>query len=189
MTRIIKNTLLFLPILFLLQQGFAQRDSTSVPPMDFSEYGAKVSVGISIIDGLGVPVRLYNNRHVFELGAYATGIVFEFDVEDEPDLVTVPMFGAGYTYFGNKFLKTKKKHNKIKSNGIAVRVNQIVGDYNTTIPSLSWAHESFKQGRTHRSFLFEMGIQYILPNYTLDGDPLSSGVGLRLRCQWNLFLK
>ena len=182
-----KNTLLFLPFLFLLQQGIAQSDSTSVPPIDFSNYGAKVSIGISIIDGLGVPVRLYQDHNVFELGAYAAGILFE--VGDETELATAPMFGAGYTYFGNKFLKTKKKRNKIKANGIALRVNQIVGDFSTTIPSLSWAHESFKQGRTHRSFLFEMGIEYLLPNYTFDSDPLISGVGLRLRCQWNLFLK
>jgi hypothetical protein len=185
-----KNALLFLSIFVLLQQGLAQRDSTSasVPPIDFSDYGGKVSVGISIIGGIGVPVRYYKNHNTFELGAYATGILFELE-DEEVVIVSVPMFGAGYTYFGNKFLKAKKKRSKIKANGVALRVNQIVGEYNTTIPSLSWAHESFRQGRTHRSFLFELGIQYILPNYTLGGQPLSDGVGLRARCQWNLFLK
>jgi hypothetical protein len=99
------------------------------------------------------------------------------------------MFGAGYSYFGKKFLKEKKKRIKVKANGSVLRVNQIVGDYSTTIPSLSWAQEIFREGRTNRSFLFELGIQYGFPKYTYNGSTPASSVGLRLRCQWNLFLK
>ncbi len=176
-------------LFFLLQQGFAQTD-TKPATTDFSSYGGKVSIGISILDGVGVPARLYRNNSVFELGAYSAGILLEdFDPNNSPVIVSAPMFGAGYSYFGNKFLKAKKKRNKIKSHGIALRVNQIVGQYRTTVPSLSWAQEIFREGRTNRSFLFELGIQYGFPNYTYNGSVPDSSVGIRLRCQWNLFLK
>jgi len=63
------------------------------------------------------------------------------------------------------------------------------GRLSTTIPSLSWAQEIFREGRTNRSFLFELGIQYGFPKYTYNGSTPASSVGLRLRCPWNLFLK
>ena len=184
-----KKISLLLPLLFLLQHGSAQTDSKPAVT-DFSSYGGKVSVGISILDGIGVPARLYRDNYVFELGAYSAGILLEdFNPDNSPVIVSAPMFGAGYSYFGNKFVKAKKKRNKIKSHGIALRVNQIVCQYRTTVPSLSWAQEIFREGRTNRSFLFELGIQYGFPNYNYNGSVPDSSVGIRLRCQWNLFLK
>jgi hypothetical protein len=99
------------------------------------------------------------------------------------------MFGAGYTYFGDRFLKTKRGKEKIRAHGIALRVNQIIGDYSTTIPSLSWAQETFRKSNTKRSFLFELGIQYGIPHYEFFDQAFNTSVGIRLRCQWNFFLK
>lgn len=187
-TLLVKNAVTLFALLISLAQASAQNDASTAKPADFTDYGGKFSVGISILDGVGVPVRMYRDNYVFELGAYSAGILLN-DLNEDPVVVTAPMFGAGYSYFGKKFLKEKKKRNKIKSNGFVLRVNQIVGEYNTTIPSLSWAQEIFRQGRTNRSFLFELGIQYGFPHYTYNGSTPTSSVGLRLRCQWNLFLK
>lgn len=178
-----KNTLLYCLVLLFSSSLFSQTEP------DYSEYGGKVSIGVSIFDGFGIPVRVYKGNHVFEGGAYVAGIAFTDPDGFLEDILTVPMFGAGYTYFGDRFLKVKKKRDKIRANGIAVRVNQIVGDYSTTIPSLSWAQETFREGRTKRSFLFELGIQYGFPHFEYLNAPINNSVGIRLRCQWNFFLK
>jgi len=155
---------------------------------DYQEYGGKLSIGLSIFDGFGIPVRYYAGSSVLEGGAYI-GSVILYENDELKEIRAEPMFGAGYTYFGNRFLKEKKRHDKIRANGISLRVNQLLGDYSTTIPSLSWAQETFRVGRTNRSFLFELGIQYLLPNFTYLGVEAESQVGLRLRLQWNFFLK
>jgi hypothetical protein len=188
MVRTVKSIIFLLAIVWL-NCGFAQADTTTASSIGLGEYGGKVSIGISILDGFGVPVRIYKHQHVLELGAYSAGLAFLYVDEFDVETITAPMIGLGYTYFGNRFLKVKKKQDKIKANGIAIRLNQIVGTYNTSIPSLSWAHETFREGRTHRSFLFELGIQYAFPHFSIGGESLNSSVGLRLRCQWNMFLK
>lgn len=155
---------------------------------DYSEYGQKVSIGVSIFDGLGIPVRLVHRHNVFEGGLYM-GSVLEFDDNQLNNIYVEPMVGAGYTYFGNRFLKQKRTRNKIKSHGICLRVNQLLGDFSTTIPSLSWAQETFREGRTNRSFTFELGIQYMFSNFQDRPVEVRNGVGLRLRCQWNFYLR
>jgi hypothetical protein len=178
-----------LSLLFLLQQGFAQTDAKPAAT-DFSSYGGKVGVGISILDGVGVPARLYRDNSVFELGAYSAGILLEdFDPNNSPVIVSAPDVRCRVFLLRKQVSESQKKRNKVKSHGIALRVNQIVGQYRTTVPSLSWAQEIFREGRTNRSFLFELGIQYGFPNYTYNGSVPDSSVGIRLRCQWNLFLK
>lgn len=172
---------IFFFLLIMLQSSLLTAQS------DYSEYGRKVSIGVSILDGFGIPVRLVHQHNVFEGGLYMGSIV-EFQDNELNNIYVEPMVGAGYTYFGNRFLKQKRRHNKIKSHGICLRVNQILGDFSTTIPSLSWAQETFREGRTHRSFTFELGIQYAFEN-TDRPIEIVSNVGLRLRCAWNFYLR
>ncbi|MBL7781837.1 MAG: hypothetical protein JNM22_11520 [Saprospiraceae bacterium] len=167
---------------FLLTLGAATAQS------DYSEYGGKISIGVSILDGFGIPVRYVMGHHVAELGAYA-GTIIEFQDDEINGIYVEPMIGAGYTYFGNRFLKQKRKVNKIRAHGIALRVNQILGDYSTTIPSLSWAQETFREGRTNRSFTFELGLQYAFANVEDRPVTIQNNVGIRLRCQWNFYLR
>ncbi|MBL7828354.1 MAG: hypothetical protein JNJ57_17110 [Saprospiraceae bacterium] len=180
-----KILLLSAPLFLFVFPVFSQEESKQD---DLSDYGKKLSIGISILDGFGIPVRYYAKNHVMEAGAYVAGVAV-YENNNLIDYRTWPMFGAGYTYFGDRFLKEKRKRDKIRAHGIAVRVNQLVGSYPTTIPSLSWAMETFREGRKNRSFLFELGIQYALPNFTYNNEPVPNAVGLRLRCQWNFFLK
>lgn len=170
----------FLCLLFALGALEAQSD--------YSEYGGKVSIGVSILDGFGIPVRYVMGHNVAELGAYS-GTIIEFQDDEINGIYAVPMIGAGYTYFGNRFLKQKKRVNKIRAHGIALRVNQILGDYSTTIPSLSWAQETFREGRTNRSFTFELGLQYAFANVVDRPVTIQNSVGIRLRCQWNFYLR
>lgn len=175
-----QNTLLFLLCLTGMYSLSAQTE--------LKDYGKKLSVGVSIFQGIGIPVRYYAGSHVLEAGAYMGGIVFSVDNEIK-EIRFEPMIGGGYTFFGDRFLKEKKKRSKVRANGISLRVNQILGDYSTTIPSLAWAQETFRVGRTKQSFLFELGIRYVVPHYTYLGLETKSQVGLHLRCQWNFFLK
>ncbi len=155
---------------------------------EYGEYGKKLSIGFSIFQGIGVPVRYYAGSHVLEGGVYMGGIVFTADDEIQ-EVRLEPMVSGGYTFFGDRFLKEKKKRNKIRANGISLRASQILGDYSTTIPSLAWAQETFRQGRTKQSFLFELGLRYVIPHYTYRGLEVENQIGLHLRCQWNFFLK
>lgn len=155
---------------------------------DYKEYGGKLSIGVSLFDGVGIPVRYYAGSNVFEGGVYI-GSVLLYENKVLTDIRAEPMVGVGYTYFGDRFLKEKKRRDKIRANGISLRVNQLLGDFSTTIPSLSWAQETFREGRTKRSFLFELGIQYSLPGSTYLDAEAENQVGIRLRCQWNFFLK
>ena len=185
-----KNLLFCLLCLYGATQLSAQTTPATAPAPqpDYKEYGGKLTIGFSIFDGLGIPVRYYAGSNVLEGGFYMGSILFIND--NELDKIAVePMLGAGYTYFGNRYLKTKKKHNRIRTNGICLRANQLLGDYPVTTPSLSWAQESFLEGRTNRSLLFELGIQYALPNYIYQGEAAKNQVGIRLRLQWNFFLK
>ncbi len=175
------NTLL--SVLFLTISFYLSAQTT-----DYKEYGGKISIGVEIFDGFGIPVRYYSGPHVIEAGMYMGGVAL-YENSKLADIRTEPMVGAGYTYFGNRFLKEKKRRDKIRANGISLRVNQLLGDFSTTVPSLSWAQETFREGRTHRSFLFELGIQYLVPNFTYLEVRPDPQVGLHLRCQWNFFLK
>ncbi len=181
-----KNILLCCLYFTVAGSLFGQSTPTATP--DYTGYGGKLSIGISIFDGFGVPVRYYAGSNVLEAGMYMGGVLL-YENNTLKDYRTEPMLGAGYSYFGSRFLKEKKRRDKIRANGIALRVNQLLGDFSTTIPSLSWAQETFREGRRNRSFLFELGIQYLLPNFTYLEVEARNQVGIRLRCQWNFFLK
>ena len=174
-------------VLFLVFGLFHSQLRAQTP--ELSAYGGKVSMGVSILDGFGIPVRFHaGNSHILEAGAYMGGIVIFYN-DDLQEIRYEPMLGAGYTFMGDRFLKEKKRRDKIRSHGICLRVNQLLGDYSTTIPSLSWAQETFREGRTNRSFTFELGLQYLIPNFEYFGEEYASRVGVRLRCQWNFYLK
>lgn len=182
-----KNLLLCFLLITTLWRVSGQ---TETKPIDFTEYGGKLGVGVSILDGFGIPVRYYYKSNVFDAGLYMGGIGILDQDGVIKEFIYKPMLGAGYTFMGNKFLKHKRKRDKVRSNGVCMRLNYLTGDYQTVLPSLSWAQESFRIGRTNRSFIFELGIQYAFPNFELEnGDTPASGVGIRLRCHWNFFLK
>lgn len=165
--------------------AFAQKGDKSA---DFSDYGGKIGVGICILDGFGVPVRYYfSPKAVAEAGLYAGSIAIKDNTtNDEFEFHGGLQFGGGISLFGDRFEKSKRHKTKIRANGVALRANYLTGDYAAFRPSLSWAQETFREGRTNRSFIFELGIEGIMPNFkTYDADPT---VNLHLRCHWNFFL-
>ena len=122
---------------------------------EFSDNGKKLSIGISILDGFGVPVRYYlSPQHVFD--------------------------------FGKKYIKETRKKTKIRANGIAMRGSYLFGDLQSFIPSFGWARETSRMNRPNRSFIFELGIQGIIP--INDSFQPSYTAGIYLRCHWNFFL-
>ncbi|MBC7774913.1 MAG: hypothetical protein H7246_05685 [Phycisphaerae bacterium] len=151
----------------------------------YANYGGKIGVGISIFDGLGVPVRYYlSPKKVLDGGIYFAGIaVTEYE---ETQLKFGPMLGGGFTFFGDRFEKTSKQ--KIRAHGLALRLNYLTGDYSTTMLSAGWAMETFKKARSNRSFIFELGLRGQFPNYEIEGEPAKLSPGLYLRCHWNFFL-
>jgi hypothetical protein len=156
----------------------------------FDEYGGKVSAGIFILGGIGIPVRFYiNPKNVFEVNVSSATVLI---VDDARDLIEFsPVFGTGvgYTFFGNRFLKEKKSVNKVRAHGVALRLNRFWGVYDNTQPSISWAMETFRQHRPKRSFLFELGLRSIIFDQTNAVITEQVSAGLFLRCQWNFFLK
>lgn len=158
---------------------------------EFEDYGGKLGIGISILNGFGVPVRYYiNHKNVLEAGMYSGGVLIYNSSDQEFKAVKFGfMGGLGYTHFGNRFLKERKLHNKVRAHGIALRFSKLFGDFNTTFASLGWAVETFREGRTNRSFIFELGLQADFPDFVYEGflynDPQP---GVYLRCHWNFFV-
>lgn len=162
---------------------------------EYDNYGGKLGIGISILDGFGVPARYYfSPKSVAELGFYTGGIAI---YEEQPaggnlELQAYElgfMIGTGYTYFGDRFLKQKKRKNKVRAHGVALRASRLFGDFGTTFTSLGWAMETFRENKTNKSFIFELGLQGSFPNFVFEGreynDPRP---GVYLRCHWNFFL-
>ncbi|GEM_PF-1147041 len=162
---------------------------------DYDNYGGKLGIGISILNGFGVPARYYfSPKSVAELGFYTGGIAI---YEDDPvgggiELEAYElgfMIGGGYTYFGDRFLKQKKRKNKVRAHGAALRVNRLFGDFQTTFTSLGWAMETFRENKTNKSFIFELGLQGAFPDFTYSGRVLDDPIpGIYVRCHWNFFL-
>jgi hypothetical protein len=174
--------ILFSFLTFFAAVCFGQKEKTTI---NVSEYGKKVSVGITILNGFGIPVRYYRTpKQVFEGGLYIGNVA----VKDANDNYTFPsylMFGTGFTYFGDRFVKEKKRKTKIRANGVAVRLNYLTGDYASFLPSVGWAMATFKQKNKNRSFIFELGLNGVLP---AKKSFRTTGAGLYLRCHWNFFL-
>lgn len=164
-------------------------------PSEYADYGGKLGIGISIFTGLGVPVRYYfSPKNVAELGVYSMGVAI---YEDDPNGGGLEIeaiksgfgIGAGYTRFGDRFLKQKKRKNKVRAHGAAVRFNHLFGEFQTSFASLGWAMETFRENKPHKSFIFELGLQGAFPNFTFDGTEHSDPQpGLYLRCHWNFFV-
>lgn len=162
---------------------------------EYDNYGGNLSIGISILNGFGVPARYYfSPKSVAEFGFYTGGIAI---YEDDPnggglELESYElgfMMGAGYTYFGDRFLKQKKRKNKVRAHGVALRANRLFGDFQTTFTSLGWAMETFRENRTNKSFIFELGLQGAFPDFVFDGRVINDPQpGIYLRCHWNFFL-
>lgn len=162
---------------------------------EYDNYGSKLGIGISILNGFGVPARYYfSPKSVAELGFYTGGIAIyeEAPTGGGPELQTYELgfiTGAGYTYFGDRFLKQKKRKNKIRAHGVALRASHLFGDFQTTFTSLGWAMETFRENKTNKSFIFELGLQGAFPDFVFEGreynDPRP---GIYLRCHWNFFL-
>ncbi|MBK8969409.1 MAG: hypothetical protein IPM36_22645, partial [Lewinellaceae bacterium] len=89
---------------------------------------------------------------------------------------------------GNRFLKEKKKRNKVRAHGVAVRANQLFGDFKTSFVSLGWAMETFKEDRRNQSFIFELGLQGFFPDFVYEGGVRHNepAAEIYLRCHWNL---
>jgi hypothetical protein len=162
---------------------------------DYDNYGGKLGIGISILNGFGVPARYYiSPKNVAELGFYTGGIAVyaEDNTGGGIELESYElgfMMGAGYTHFGNRFLKQKKRKNKVRAHGVALRANQLFGDFQTTFTSLGWAMETFRENKTHKSFIFELGLQGAFPDFVFDGRQINDPQpGIYLRCHWNFFL-
>lgn len=162
---------------------------------DYDNYGGKLGIGISILNGFGVPARYYfSPKSVAELGLYTGGIAI---YEEQPNGGGLEleayelgfMAGAGYTFFGDRFLKEKKRKNKVRAHGVALRASRLFGDFQTTFTSLGWAMETFRENRTNKSFIFELGLQGAFPDFVFENrvfdDPRP---GIYLRCHWNFFL-
>ncbi|MCB0532741.1 MAG: hypothetical protein H6574_21185 [Lewinellaceae bacterium] len=171
-----------------------QKTPARIPLMyasDYDDYGGKVSIGISILSGFGIPARIYlSPKNVLEAGIYSGGVlIYNSDLEEVQALKYGFMGGLGYTHFGNRFLKEKRKRNKVRAHGVALRANQLFGDFKTSFVSLGWAMETFKEDRRNQSFIFELGLQGFFPDFVYEGveynDPQP---GIYLRCHWNFFL-
>ena len=141
---------------------------------DYDNYGGKLGIGISILNGFGVPARYYfSPKSVAELGFYTGGIAI---YEDDPNGGSLElesfemgfMAGAGYTYFGDRFLKQKKRKNKVRAHGVALRASRLFGDFQTTFTSLGWAMETFRENKTNKSFIFELGLQGVFPDFVFE---------------------
>lgn len=158
---------------------------------DYDDYGGKLGIGISILSGFGVPVRYYlNPKDVLELGMYTGGVVLYEEGTNEIESVEYGfMAGLGYTHFGNRFLKEKKKRNKVRAHGVALRANRLFGDFSSTFASLGWAMETFKENRPGNSFIFELGLQALFPDFVYEGVRYDEPrPGIYLRCHWNFFV-
>ncbi|MCB9296818.1 MAG: hypothetical protein H6559_27430 [Lewinellaceae bacterium] len=167
---------------YLGQAARPERQDTSL----YGNYGGKIGVGISIFDGIGVPVRYYfSPKKVLEAGIYYGGIVVRNN--DEFQLGSGLMLGGGYTFFGNRYEKESK--GKIRANGLALRLNYLTGDYSAAMLSAGWAMETFRKSRTNRSFLFELGLREQFPNFELEGEPAKATPTLYLRWNVNFFVK
>lgn len=166
------------------------------PASEYDDYGGKLGFGISLFNGFGLPVRYYFTPHnVLEGGLYLGGVaVWEQNTNggtlELQTYETNLMLGAGYSYFGNRFLKEKKRKSKIRAHGLAIRGQHLIGNFKTTFASLGWAMETFKKDRKKTSFIFELGIQGTFPNFVYNGVEYSDArPGMYLRCHWNFFLK
>lgn len=158
---------------------------------EYDNYGGKLGIGISIFNGFGVPARYYfSPKSVAELGFYTGGIAIIEDGTGELENIGFGfMMGAGYSYFGDRFLKQKKRKNKVRAHGVALRANRLFGDFQTTFTSLGWAMETFRENRTNKSFIFELGLQGAFPNFVFENRVFNDPIpGIYLRCHWNFFL-
>jgi hypothetical protein len=185
-----KKNCFLLPIILLFSTLCFSQEKTTANV--FSEYGSKVGVGFTILDGIGIPVRIYPNPNVvFELGLGLGGItgVKKLNYKDEVSelhLGVKPFIGL--SFFGNRFEKTRKEKLKVRANGVAFHAGYLVGSYKTISPSIAWAQETFRQGNTKKSFIFELGFQYY--NHIFKYNPsvfYYSEWGPYLRCVWNTF--
>jgi hypothetical protein len=170
--------------------AFAQTQKTSG---EFDNYGTKLGFGIRILDGFGVSFRYYNSpKKVFDAGIGTGGLAtFKVDSNSDPIFNYYPgaKLSAGFTYFGDRFEKIKKKKVKVRANGVAFRGNYSTGKYPVFAPSLGWVMETFRKDRTNRSFIFELGLYANMKNFDYDNEVTSiPGGGLYLRCHWNFFL-
>lgn len=167
----------------------------SAPTSEYDDYGGKIGFGVSIFNGFGMPVRYYlSPKKVIEGGVYIGAVaIWEQNNGGNLELLAYEpnfMLGAGYSYFGNRFLKQKKHKSKVRAHGLAVRGQYLVGDFKTAFASLGWAMETFRKDRKNNSFIFELGLQGAFPNFVYNNVEYSKGrPGLYLRCHWNFFLK
>lgn len=173
--------------------AFSPETPAPAKASEYDDYGGKLGIGISLFNGVGVPVRYYlSPKKVLEAGMYVGAIAIWEDGGNGPELIAYTpnfMLGAGYSYFGNRFLKEKKHKSKVRAHGVALRAQQLIGDFNTTFASLGWAMETFRKERKHNSFIFELGLQGVFPNFTYDGAKYDKArPGVYLRCHWNFFL-
>jgi len=158
---------------------------------EYDDYGGKIGVGVSIFNGFLVPVRYYANpKNVFEASVGLGGVVI-YTTDNEPESIqTGFLLGGGYTFFNDRFLKEKKKRNKVRAHGLAIRASHLLGDFNSSFASLGWAMETFKENRRNNSFIFELGLQALFPNFVYEGQEFNKvRPGIYLRCHWNFFLK
>jgi hypothetical protein len=187
-----KNLVLTLFVFFAFLASSRAQESTR-PAIDVSRYGGKLGIGISILDGIGVPVRYYfTPKNVVEAGMYAGGIALYDDSSGSTELSTIGtgfMTGLGYTRFGNRFVKEKRNKRKVRTHGAALRYRHIFGDFRTDLLSLGWAMETSREKSPQRSFIFELGLQGIFTNFVYEGTQYKdAGPGIYLRCHWNFFL-
>ncbi len=187
---------------FLSKKEVSKSTKLTAPPAlrlpfdasEYDDYGGKLGIGISIFNGFAVPFRYYvNPKNVVEASIGSAGVAIFSDDGQDLELESIEsgfLFGAGYTFFNNRFLKEKKKRNKVRAHGVAVRANHLFGNFKTTYASLGWAMETFKENRKGSSFIFELGLQGTFPDFVYNGRVFEDArPGIYLRCHWNFFLK
>ena len=119
----------------ILCVSFSQENDGS---FEFNDNAKKLSIGISILDGFGVPVRYYlSPQHVFDIGPYYTGIVIQ-DANDNYTFSTGFILAGGFTYFGKKYIKETRKKTKIRANGIAMRGSVLFGEAEAQQALVRW---------------------------------------------------
>ena len=158
--------------------------------INLDEYGGKFSTGVAIGGGglFGIPIRFYfTPKFAFEAGAYLRPVLKQryFHGPGYYDIYAGVMVAGGTNIYFNKYYKLYKE--KIKLNGISLKVGYSFSVAPESFLSLGWAHESFKKNNKNHSFIFELGFGVLNAyNYydTFDLKPL-----IYWKLHWNWYNK
>jgi hypothetical protein len=160
-------------------------------PLILGEYGGSYSYGVSFGGAgiVGVPIRFHpSEKFTFEMSLnYRPGI---FKVSDywstETRIEHSFVLGIGGNYYFGKYFKEKRQ--KVKLNGLALKVGAGTGGFETLFFGAGWIHESFKKYRFNKSFTLELGPGIVYSHYKTYNSSLDEYLlGIYWKVQWNWF--